>query len=129
MTEEDLPPVLDTDTFHAWKDEVGDAVATAFLDEYLTMLPARAAKIFKGLAGNDLEPTLEAIISLKTSSAMVGAFRLEAYCSDLERALKLGRAPDQGAIRVVLSANMRLVIREASRQGHLRNRPRDSDGS
>jgi HPt (histidine-containing phosphotransfer) domain-containing protein len=129
LTEEELPQVLDTDTFQALTDEVGEDVARAFLDEYLTMLPARAAKIFKGLAGNDLEPTLEAIISLKASSAMVGAFRLEAYCSDLERALKLGRAPDQGAIRAVLSANMRLVIREASRQGHLRNRPRDSDGS
>ena len=129
MTEEELPQVLDTDTFHALADEVGDAVASAFLDEYLTMLPARAAKIFKGLAGNDLEPTLEAIISLKASSAMAGAFRLEAYCCDLERALKLGRAPDLEAVKAVLFANIRLVIREASRQGHLRRRPKDTDGS
>jgi hypothetical protein len=43
----------------------------AFMEEYFWMLPVRAAKIFKGLSGRDVEPTLEALISLKVSSVAV----------------------------------------------------------
>jgi histidine phosphotransfer protein HptB len=129
LSEEGLPPLLDPDAFQTMKDEAGDTVASAFMEEYLMMLPVRAAKIFKGLASAELAPAVEAITSLKVSSAMAGALRLEAYCSDLERALKHGQTPGQAAVKTELFANMRLVIREASRQGHLRRRPKDSPGS
>lgn len=85
------------------------------MEEYVLILPVRAAKIFRGLSRRDLDPTLEALISLKVSSAMAGALRLEGYCRTLENELKHGHAPDATAVWAVLFANIRLVIREASR--------------
>jgi len=119
-------PVLDDGALQDLKEEAGDAVAQQFMEEYLVMLPVRAAKIFKGLTRGDTETTLEAIISLRVSSAMAGARRLESYCAGLESALKHGHSPDMTAVKAVLFANIRLVVREASRRGHL---PPKSHGS
>jgi hypothetical protein len=60
---------------------------------------------------------------------MAGAQRLEAYCGTLENALKHGHAPDIAAVKAVLFANIRLVVREASRRGHLPPKPQGSSGT
>ncbi|MBT2555998.1 hypothetical protein [Arthrobacter sp. ISL-5] len=128
MTEDpgqDLP-ALDDGALQDLKDDAGEAVAGAFIEEYLLMLPARAAKIFKALTREDTGESLDAVVSLRTSSAMAGALRLESYCRDLETALKQGHSPDVTAVKAVLFANIRQVIREASRRGHL---PPKSQGS
>ena len=127
-TGQDLP-VLDDGALQDLKDEAGEAVALQFMEEYLVMLPVRAAKIFKGLIRGDIETTLEAIISLKVSSGMAGARRLEFYCGSLESALKHGHTPDMAAVKAVLFANIRLVVREASRRGHLPPKSHGSPGS
>jgi HPt (histidine-containing phosphotransfer) domain-containing protein len=116
-------PVLDDGALQNLKDEAGEAVAQQYMEEYLVMLPLRAAKIFKGLTRGDAETTLEAIISLRVSSGMAGAQRLEAYCGTLESALKQGHSPDMTAVKAVLFANIRQVVREASRRGHLPPKP------
>jgi HPt (histidine-containing phosphotransfer) domain-containing protein len=116
-------PVLDDGALQNLKDEAGEAVAQQYMEEYLVMLPVRAAKIFKGLTRGDAETTLEAIISLRVSSGMAGAQRLEAYCGTLESALKQGHSPDMTAVKAVLFANIRQVVREASRRGHLPPKP------
>ena len=112
-------PVLDDGALQNLRDEAGEAVAQQFMEEYLVMLPVRAAKIFKGLTRGDAETTLEAIISLRVSSGMAGAQRLESYCGSLESALKQGLSPDMTVVKAVLFANIRQVVREASRRGHL----------
>ncbi|MFF2315507.1 Hpt domain-containing protein [Arthrobacter sp. NPDC058097] len=119
-------PVLDDGALQVLTDEAGEDAAQKFMEEYLVMLPVRAAKIFKGLTRGDTETTLEAIISLRVSSGMAGAQRLEAYCGSLESALKHGHHPDMTAVKAVLFANIRQVVREASRRGHL---PPKSHGS
>ncbi|GAB15592.1 hypothetical protein ARGLB_085_02770 [Arthrobacter globiformis NBRC 12137] len=124
MTEEDPNagqdlPVLDDGALQDLTEEAGEEVAQKFMEEYLVMLPVRAAKIFKGLTRGDTDTTLEAIISLRASSGMAGAQRLEAYCRSLESALKHGHNPDMTAVKAVLFANIRQVVREASRRGHL----------
>lgn len=121
MTDDRDLPVLADGLFQELVEDAGEAVARAFMEEYFRILPVRAAKIFKGLSGKDLEPTLEALISLKVSSAMAGALRLEDYCRTLESALKDGHDPDTSTVRAVLFANIRLVIREASRRGYLQS--------
>lgn len=120
-------PVLDDSPLQALKDEAGEAVARAFFEEYLLMLPVRAAKILKGLAAENVEPGLEALTSLKVSSAIAGAPRLEAYCGTLERALRHGHLPEPVAVKAVLFANIRLVVREASHRGLLAPRPRSEE--
>lgn len=122
-------PVLDDGALQDLRDEAGEDAAQKFMEEYLVMLPVRAAKIFKGLTRGDSETTLEALISLRVSSGMAGAQRLEAYCANLETALKHGHNPDMTAVKAVLFANIRQVVREASRRGHLPPRSHGSAGS
>ena len=122
-------PVLDDGALQSLTDEAGVDAAQRFLEEYLVLLPVRAAKIFKGLTRGDTETTLEAIISLRVSSGMAGAQRLEAYCASLESALKHGHNPDMTAVKAVLFANIRQVVREASRRGHLPPKSHGSPGS
>lgn len=121
-------PVLDDGALQNLTDEAGEAAARQFMEEYLVMLPVRAAKIFKGLTRGDAEATLEAITSLRVSSGMAGAQRLESYCASLESALRHGHSPDLTAVKAVLFANIRQVVREASRRGHLPPKTHDSPG-
>jgi HPt (histidine-containing phosphotransfer) domain-containing protein len=112
-------PVLDSSTLRSMADEAGLRTAQTFMDEYLQLLPKRAASVMRGLAGEDPAPALEALVSLKVTSAMAGALRLEGYCHKLEQALKRGHRPDPATVKAVLFANIRLLVREAARQGHL----------
>jgi HPt (histidine-containing phosphotransfer) domain-containing protein len=121
-------PVLDDGALQTLTDEAGEDTAQKFMEEYLVMLPVQAAKIFKGLTRGDTETTLEALISLRVSSGMAGAQRLEAYCGSLESALKHGHNPDMTAVKAVLFANIRQVVREASRRGHLPPKSHGSSG-
>jgi hypothetical protein len=116
--DQDLP-VLDGAVLRSMADEAGPAVAQAFIDEFLQLLPVRAATILRGLAGEDPAAAVEGLVSLKVTSAMAGALRLEGYCQKLEHALKHGHRPDQIAVKAVLFANIRLLVREATRQGYL----------
>jgi len=122
-------PVLDDSALQTLTDEAGEDAAQKFMEEYLVMLSVRAAKIFKGLTRGDTETTLEALISLTVSSGMAGAQRLEAYCGSLESALKHGHNPDMTAVKAVLFANIRQVVREASRRGHLPPKSHGAPGS
>jgi hypothetical protein len=125
VTDENDVPVLDTGALRSLADEAGTTAAQTFMDEYLQMLPVRAAKILRGLASHDPDSAAEPLVSLRASSAMAGALRLEGYCRDLERALNRGHRPDPKAVKAVLFANIRLLVREATRQGHVpRPRPK-----
>lgn len=123
VSDENDVPVLDCGMLQSLADEAGPTAAQTFMEEYLQMLPVRAAKILRGLASHDPDSAAEALVSLRATSAMAGALRLEKYCRDLERALNRGHWPDPKAAKAVLFANIRLLVREATRQGHL-PRPR-----
>ncbi|MEO3939761.1 Hpt domain-containing protein [Paenarthrobacter nicotinovorans] len=57
--------------------------ALRFLAKYLTLLPRRIERITHGFAHHDAAGTTDALLSLKISSAMVGAGNLEAQCAHL----------------------------------------------
>ena len=121
-------PVLDTGPLQVLATEVGPAFAEAFMDDYLQMLPERASKILRALASGDPRMAADAVVSLRATSAMAGALRLERCCSELEARIRRGQRLEPDAIRAVLYANIRLLVREASRQGHLpRPRPKSQD--
>lgn len=94
-----------------------------FVEEYLLMLPTRAAKIFNSLTGTDPEPANEALISLRVTSAMAGALRLRTFCCDLKRALKRGESPAAVSVRPLLFANIWLVVDAAAGLGYCPTRP------
>ncbi|MDQ0865268.1 hypothetical protein [Arthrobacter globiformis] len=65
-------------------------------------LVARAARIFKTFTRGDLEESLDAVVSLRTSSEMAGAVRVASYCRGLETALKHGQKNDLVAVQTKL---------------------------
>jgi hypothetical protein len=113
---------LDGAVLRSLADEAGRAVAQAFFEEYLQLLPVRAAAILRGLASDEPASAVEPLVSLRVTSAMAGGLRLEEYCQKLEQAVKRGHRPDPVAVKAVLFANIRLLVREATRQGYLPGR-------
>jgi len=61
--------------------------AEKFAAAYAKMLPQRVDKISHALSTGDSDLAMDAVLSLKTSSSMVGALRMEQHCVRLEHAL------------------------------------------
>ncbi|WP_442543661.1 signal peptidase I [Arthrobacter sp. KN11-1C] len=61
--------------------------AAKFAAAYARMLPQRVDKISRALSTGDSDLAMDAVLSLKTSSSMVGALRMEQHCVRLEHAL------------------------------------------
>ncbi|MFF2296776.1 signal peptidase I [Arthrobacter sp. NPDC058127] len=61
--------------------------ARKFAAAYARLLPARVERISHALSTGDTELAMDAVLSLKTSSSMVGALRMEQHCLRLEHAL------------------------------------------
>lgn len=61
--------------------------ADKFAASYAKMLPQRVDKISHALSAGDDDLAMDAVLSLKTSSSMIGALRMEQHCVRLEHAL------------------------------------------
>ncbi|MFF2296873.1 signal peptidase I [Arthrobacter sp. NPDC058127] len=61
--------------------------ARKFAAAYARLLPARVERISHALSTGNTELAMDAVLSLKTSSSMVGALRMEQHCLRLEHAL------------------------------------------
>lgn len=80
-------PVLDPAPLLALADQTGDAAAHRSHTEYLNLLPTRVSAVVGCLGRNDVEASKDAVVSLKVSSVMAGAVRMEHYCRELEETL------------------------------------------
>jgi len=79
-------PVLDHGALHRLGEQLEDSeVLCRFLCRYLSMLEARIARLDEALAGADQAAWMDAVLSLKTSSSMVGAAALAERAAALER--------------------------------------------
>jgi HPt (histidine-containing phosphotransfer) domain-containing protein len=65
----------------------GKEAAENFAATYTKMLPQRVDRISRALNTGNKDVAMDAVLSLKTSSSMVGALRMEQHCLSLERAL------------------------------------------
>lgn len=112
VPEESLP-VYDPLKLMELADEAGDTVAQRFINEYLALLPHRQDRILAKLAVGDDETAMDAVLSLKTTSAMVGAVRLSGYCQHLQDQMALGNVAEaaEGAaeLGVLISDLVRAV--------------------
>ncbi|WP_284983420.1 signal peptidase I [Arthrobacter sp. efr-133-TYG-118] len=61
--------------------------AEKFAAAYARLLPQRVDKISHALSTGNSDLAMDAVLSLKTSSSMVGALRMEQHCVRLEHAL------------------------------------------
>ncbi|MEZ2391141.1 Hpt domain-containing protein [bacterium RCC_150] len=69
------------------RDMHSHEAAEQFAAAYTRMLAARVERIDQALSSGDDHQAMDAVLSLKTSSAMVGALRMEQHCARLEQAL------------------------------------------
>ena len=75
----------DTRVLEQLLDELGDpAVIHKLIETYLEQLPERQARIAAGIANHDLEDVRRAAHTLKSTSAVVGAWKLEQASRTLE---------------------------------------------
>jgi HPt (histidine-containing phosphotransfer) domain-containing protein len=83
--------LLDPSVLDLLGDEIGCLSDTQdFLRTYLEMLPNRLKRIASAVENQNYESALDAVLSLKVTSTMVGALRTEQRCRDLELALRGG---------------------------------------
>ncbi|BAS10502.1 hypothetical protein AHiyo4_39240 [Arthrobacter sp. Hiyo4] len=82
-------PLLDPDVLDRLRTELedDDGVWKVFVQNFIDNLPHRTEKLRLTLTTGDLAGAMDAVLSLKTSSQMVGAERLAGLAMELERAL------------------------------------------
>ncbi|PTT62136.1 Hpt domain-containing protein [Arthrobacter sp. HMWF013] len=92
MTQSDgsVAPLLDPTVLSRLRDELDDdeGVWKVFVQNFIEALPQRTEKLRMALTTGDLTGALDAVLSLKTSSQMVGAERLAGLAFDLELAIR-----------------------------------------
>ncbi|SDW15715.1 hypothetical protein SAMN04487917_1202 [Arthrobacter sp. yr096] len=89
MSEDTGTPALEPCRLQTLADDLGDSQpALRFLSTYLSMLPGRILRISNGLCQHDADASMDAILSLRISSAMVGALETEDQCRAIETMIK-----------------------------------------
>jgi histidine phosphotransfer protein HptB len=79
----------DVSRIQSLADELGDPKpALRFLAKYLSMLPQRVERIVHAFEEHDESETTTALLSLKISSAMVGAIETEHQCRAIESMIR-----------------------------------------
>lgn len=89
-TPRNLLPVMDTKAFQDMADAVTPEVAERYASDYLRLLPARVGRIVHALHVQDWDTAMDAALSLKVSSSMIGAVTMEHLGVRLENALAMG---------------------------------------
>lgn len=83
-------PLLDGAVLQKLQEGLDDEdVCKVFVQNFIALLPARAEKVRRTLTTGDLRGALDAVLSLKSSSQMVGAERLAEFATDLEHSLRV----------------------------------------
>ena len=65
------------------------AIIHAFVRNYVALLPWRVSRLHRALDNLDIEDAMDAVLSLKTSSHMVGAVCMNRLATELEMSIRL----------------------------------------
>jgi HPt (histidine-containing phosphotransfer) domain-containing protein len=93
-------PVVDQSVLDKLQEELDDDVAYTqiFVNNFVKDLPHKIERVRLALTTGDLEDAVTAVLSLKTSSQMVGAHRLAVLALGLETAVRSqARRPEPAA--------------------------------
>lgn len=82
-------PVLDAQHLEKLAEESSWEVAESFVAEYTALLPRRVDRIVRTVTVRDRDIAMDASLSLKTTSWLAGALRMNQLCRELELALAL----------------------------------------
>jgi histidine phosphotransfer protein HptB len=92
-------PLVDPSVLDRLRDELAEdeGYCTVFVGNFMDFLPVRMGKLRLALTTGDLPGAVDAVLSLKTSSQMVGAERLAGLATDLERSIRED-SPDEPSV-------------------------------
>lgn len=88
-------------------------LAFRFLSDYLDLLPRRKSRIINALRDNDPDAAMDAILSLKIASAMVGAHDAEDRSRHLQALVANGHLEKSGPPAMALGAAIDALVIQA----------------
>lgn len=112
-------PLVDQSVLDRLREELeeDDGYCKVFVGNFIEYLPHRIGRLRLALTTGDLEGSVDAVLSLKTSSQMVGAERLAGLAMDLEGEIRSeSRQSDVAVILPQLAAAFLRPISLCSRQ-------------
>ena len=119
-TSDDAPkPLVDQSVLDRLRDELDDeeGYSRVFVGNFIEYLPQRLNRLRLALTTGDLAGSMDAVLSLKTSSQMVGAERLAGLALDLENEIRAeARHADMTMALPRLAATFLRPITQCSRQ-------------
>ncbi|MET1086970.1 MAG: Hpt domain-containing protein [Arthrobacter sp.] len=88
--DDDTVPLLDSSVLHRLREELDsdEGVWKVFIKDFVALLPTRIESLRLAMTTGDTAGAVAAVLSLKTSSQMVGAARLGDLSLDLERLIR-----------------------------------------
>ena len=117
---DDAPrPLVDQSVLDRLREELeeDEGYCKVFVGNFIEYLPHRIGRLRLALTTGDLEGSVDAVLSLKTSSQMVGAERLAGLAMDLEGELRNeARHSDVAVVLPQLAAAFLRPINLCSRQ-------------
>ena len=119
-TPDDAPkPLVDQSVLDRLREELDEqeGYSRVFVGNFIHFLPTRLDRLRLALTTGDLEGSMDAVLSLKTSSQMVGAERLAGLAMDLEAEIRAeARHADMAVALPRLAAAFLRPITLCSRQ-------------
>lgn len=113
-------PLLDAAVLHDMEEQLGrPGTAWEFANDYAGMWLERQRCLIDSVESEDRMAALDAVISLKVSSAMVGGLRLARLAESLEAALRRGVLRDAASVLAMISLHGDATVKELQ-QGYLR---------
>ncbi|MGM9472581.1 Hpt domain-containing protein [Pseudarthrobacter sp. YS3] len=112
-------PLVDQSVLDRLRVELDEdeGYSTVFVGNFIGYLPVRIDRLRLALTTGDLDGSVDAILSLKTSSQMVGAERLAGLAMTLERCIREeSRGVDPSVVLPRLAAEYLKPIGYCSRQ-------------
>lgn len=112
-------PLVDQAVLDRLREELEDdeGYFRMFVADFIQCLPQRISRLRLALTTGDLDGSMDAVLSLKTSSQMVGAERLAGLAIELESEIRTkARESDVAVVLPRLAATFLRPISQCSRQ-------------
>lgn len=94
----DRKPLVDPNVLHDLEDQLDSrAAAKAFVRDYVSVWDERDLRLSTAISRRNQAASLDAVLSLKITSTMVGATQLVSLATDLERLLRQGKLDEAAA--------------------------------
>ena len=112
-------PLLDMSVLRRLEDELGDpGIARTFANEYINIWDKRIQYLRRSVEQNDPDAAMDAVLSVRNSSFMVGASRLAQLAAEFQRIIQDGDVGSAQA-RAEDIAEVGQATMEAILQGYL----------